>query len=447
MAEGRRVLVAVNGDGVSRGAVVEAVIHGLSSHGSGVGRLADGRTVFVPRTAPGDRVRVRLGKVKPRWAEGALVEVIEASPDRRRPPCTRYDTCGGCQLQHVGEDVQREWKGRNVAETLARIGGVARSAPPEVVPSPDALGYRNRMSFTLRRLPDGHVVAGLHALGRPAHVVDLDGECLLPEPAVADAWRALRRAWGPGAARLPVGGRLRLTLRAAPDGSGVGLLIEGGKPGWDPAPLLAAADAFASAIHRPAAGPGGASAAESAPGATEGGAPEDGDDPTGPLGFEQVNTGAAALLRAHVVAEAGEARHIVDAYCGQGAYGRPLAEGGATVVGIELDPDGAAEARRSAPTGFTVREGRVEDVLPDLLPADLLVLNPPRAGVGPAVVEAVLARPPARVVYVSCDPATLARDLAGLTSRYDVEAVRCFDLFPQTAHVETVVTLNLRRTD
>ncbi|MEX2465773.1 MAG: class I SAM-dependent RNA methyltransferase [Gemmatimonadota bacterium] len=412
------------------GALAEVEIHGMSSQGSGVGRLEDGRTVFVPRTAPGERVRIRLGRVKPRWAEASLVEVLSASPDRRAPLCTKYDECGGCQLQHLPESVQRAWKGRIVTEALDRIGGLGRFEAPEVVGSPKAVGYRNRMSFTLRRVRGGRMIAGLHALDRPAHVIEIRDECVLPEQAIQRAWKALRRAWGPGARALPDGGRLRLTLRH--DGGGdVTLVVAGGAEGWSPAGLLESVSELSAVVHRP-------DGAETTATATD-----EGSDMAA-TGFEQVNTEAAALLRAYVVEQSADAPRVVDAYCGTGPYGRALAERGATVVGIELDAEAAAVALRDAPESFTVRTGSVEAQLSDALPTDLLIVNPPRSGLAVEVRQAVLGEPPARLVYVSCDPATLARDLGILSERYEVSRLECFDLFPQTAHVETVVTMNLR---
>lgn len=429
MAAGRSPVVTVSGEALRAGAVTEVEVHGISSQGSGVGRLPDGRTVFVPRTAPGDRVKVRLGRVKARWAEAELVEVVEPAPTRRPALCTRYDVCGGCQLQHVPEEEQRAWKGRFVSDALERIGGFEAMDPPEVVASPQAVGYRNRMSFTLRRLRGGRVVAGLHALGRPTHVVEIDDECVLPEPEIETAWMALRRGWGAGASRLPEGGRLRLTLRLD-EARGVTLVVEGGAARWKPEPLLQRVDEIAAIVHRP----GDRDEGRAGP-----------DDVR--LGFEQVNEGAARLLREHVVARAAGALRVVDAFSGGGAYGRALALAGAEVVGIELDPDAVSESRRDAPPTFATRQGSVEDVLPSVLPTDLLIVNPPRAGLGPEIVRTILAEPPEHMIYVSCDPATLARDLAELKSRYAISDLRCFDLFPQTAHVETVVDLHLPRSE
>jgi 23S rRNA (uracil1939-C5)-methyltransferase len=144
----------------------------------------------------------------------------------------------------------------------------------------------------------------------------------------------------------------------------------------------------------------------------------------------------------HVLELAGEPGAAVDAYAGAGEYATRLVEQGWEVTAIELDPEACASARKVAGGRFAVLEGRVEDRLPEALPADLVVLNPPRAGVDPRVAEVLLEHRPARIVYVSCDPATLARDVAALAGAYLPSSVRCFDLFPQTAHVETVVALS-----
>lgn len=410
--------------------VIGVQVRGIAAGGSGVADLPDGRVVFVPRTAPGDRASIRLVKDRSSWALGVLEHLDEPSVERRPPLCSRYTECGGCQLQHLPYAEQLRWKGQIVADALERIGGIEGMTPPDVVPSPKEMGYRNRISYTLRRLRGGRLVAGFHALGRPAHVVDIHNECVLPRPRLAGAWRALRSAWGPGARLLPQGGRLRLTVRETSEG--VALLVDGGEDGWS-ATALARAVPELNAIWHLASG-----ASKSGPRLLEGAFDEGGPE------FAQVNSEAASLLRAHVTAVAGEAGQAVDAYCGAGAFGRDLATQGWTVVGIERDPAACDGALRHAPEGFTVRQGSVESLLADCLPADLLILNPPRAGVGPESLRTVLDSGPSRVVYVSCDPATLARDVAGLGDRYEVDDVRCFDLFPQTAHVETVLVMTAR---
>lgn len=419
-------------------AVTGVTVRGIAAGGAGVADLPDGRVVFVPRTAPGDRVSIRLTKSRPRWAEGVLDHLDEASEERCPPLCALYASCGGCQLQHLPYERQLIWKGRIVHDALTRIGKLDGVEQPEVVPSPRETRYRNRVSYTLRRLRGGHVVAGFHALGRPAHVIDVHDECVLPRPALGEAWSALRAAWGPTARLLPRGGRLRLTLRET--ATGVALLVEGGDDAWSAAELARAVPLLKAIWHR-------SDRAIGEPRLLEGSFDETG------TGFEQVNPEAAALLRAHVatVADATEAvegahpgRRAVDAYCGAGAYGRALADKGWIVMGIERDPAACEEAIRGAPAGFEVVQGSVEARLAKALPADLLIVNPPRTGLDADVARLVSESGSGRIVYVSCDPATLARDAATLSERYRVASVRCFDLFPQTAHVETVLVMDRR---
>jgi 23S rRNA (uracil1939-C5)-methyltransferase len=162
--------------------------------------------------------------------------------------------------------------------------------------------------------------------------------------------------------------------------------------------------------------------------------------------FLQVNRSAAALLEEHVMTVAGDVtgRRIVDAYCGVGLHARRLARAGATVIGIEVDADAVAAANGTAQPNASFIVGAVELALPGLLPADLVIVNPPRAGLAPEVPNALRAEPPARVIYISCNPATLARDLLRFGDTFELESLRSFDLFPQTAHVETVVALRRR---
>jgi 23S rRNA (uracil1939-C5)-methyltransferase len=421
-------------------APVSVTIRGIAAGGAGVADLPDGRVVFVPRTAPGDRARIRIRKSRPRWAEGSLFELLEPAAERRAPLCALYDRCGGCQLQHLPYAQQLVWKGRAVADALQRIGGLGEIEPPEVVASPRETGYRSRVTLTLLRLGGDRVVAGFHALDRPTHVIDVAGECVLPRLELVEAWRALRRAWGEGAARLPAARRLRLTLRAQADG--VALVVDGGPRGWRAEGLIAAVPALAAVWHLDEEATG-------APVLVAGTASGAGG-PRGPA-FEQVNPEAAALLVEHVLGLASVAlpkqgaSRAVDAYSGDGPYARGLVARGWKVTGIELDRSACAAARDRAReaglVGFEILEGAVEDRLDEALPTDLLVVNPPRAGLLPDVVRMIAEHRPPYVVYVSCDPATLARDLAGLRERYELSSIRCFDLFPQTAHVETVVAL------
>jgi 23S rRNA (uracil1939-C5)-methyltransferase len=415
---------------------LELRIDGIAAGGAGVGRAPDGRAVFVHRTAPGELVALRLLEQKPRWARGELLRVIEPAAGRRPAPCPYYGRCGGCTLEHLEYPVQLAAKAQIVTEALRRIGGVSVPAP-EVVASPAEFRYRNRVSFALVRLRGG-VRAGFHQLHRPDRVLDIGEACLLPEPALAAAWGDLRRQWGPDARRLPSGMRLRLTLRAAASGR-TALLVQGGYGAGQPDELLQVVPSLAAVWHQPE----GAAAPRLLAGEpllSEQWADE--DVALSGAAFLQVNRAAAALLEDHVLAVAGAVAglHVVDAYCGVGLHARRFARLGARVTGLELDGQALAEAERAVPGG-TFIAGRVEDTLPQALPADLVVLNPPRSGLAPEATEAVRAAPAPRLIYISCDPATLARDIKRLAPVYTVRSIRCFDLFPQTSHVETVVEL------
>lgn len=442
--------------GPSVGDEVEVAVRSVASGGAGVGELPDGRVVFVHRTAPGDRSRVRITALKRSWGRARLVDVISPGPGRREAPCPHYDRCGGCTLEHLDYETQLEWKGRLVADALERIGHLGPVVPPPVVASPREFHYRSRVSFHLRRLRGDRVVAGFHELDDPGRLVDIGGDCMLPEPAVGNAWAALRQAWGAGAHRLPEGRTLRLTLRSVADGvlllvepeegrggsgeeaGGGGSAPEGGGAGE----LVERVESLRAVWWR--------ESTEVAPVLLAGTA--DIEESwwnrrfrVGPTAFLQVNREIAERLHDAVMEELGDeevsGRHFVDGYCGVGAYGRRLAERGATATGIELDAAAVETARRDAPDGFTVLEGRVEERLEDALPADAAVLNPPRTGLHESLPALLRDAGPARVVYVSCDPPTLARDLGRLEEAYQVARLQAFDLFPQTAHVEVVVTL------
>lgn len=411
--------------------VVDVEVRALAAGGDGVAELPDGRVVFVPRTVPGDRVRVRVEEDHARWARASVTDVLVRGDHRVDAACPLFERCGGCQLQHVAYEQQLYWKGRFVADAMERIGKVRDVGIPEVVASPSTERYRSRMTFTLRRLRGGRIVAGLHSKDNAAHVIDVGAECVLPRPELEAAWLGLRRAWGGGARRLPDGGRVRLTLRSAAEG--VELVVDGGAPGWKSGGLADVVPQLTAIWHR-------ASGAEAA--VLVAGAPR----PGGGDAFEQVNPEGAELLRRHVLdaAEALEPATVVEAYCGTGRIGRALASDRCRVTGIERNESAVRGAALGAPQGFEVVSAAVEDRLADFLPADLVIVNPPRSGLDEAVPQALVASPPGRLIYVSCDPATLARDVGRLKDGFELTGLRCFDLFPHTSHVETVALLRRR---
>lgn len=413
-------------------------VESIAVGGDGVAREPGGRVVFLPRTAPGDRVEARLVEEHDSWARGRPVRIEREGPGRRAPDCPHYEACGGCQLQHLERDAHLEAKRRAVRDALERIGGRAVEVRPVADPGPP-FGYRNRVALTLRREERG-VVAGYHRWDEPGQLVDVE-RCPLAEEAVDRAWRELRDAWGSRAERLPAGDELRLTVRAGGTGE-VGVLIEGGRGAGRPGELAEGLSALACLWHRPEGGDvrvlhGSATLPERWQGVELALRPDT---------FTQVNRTVAAAMERHVDELLGllAGRRVLDLYAGVGLRALRWAEAGAEAVACERDP-GAVRAGRDAAeargTALEHRTGSVEDHLADLLPADAAVVNPPRAGLSEAVTSVLDPGSLGTLVYVSCDPATLARDLKRLGDRWIVTSVQPFDAFPQTAHVETVVRL------
>lgn len=412
---------------------VETVdIRGLSSSGAGVGTLPSGRAVFVHRTAPGDRVSLAVIQSKARWARGRLVAVDRRSDVRRTPPCPYYGRCGACTLQHVSYPAQLKNKRRQVADALRRVGGLHNKVPP-VAPSPRSFRYRTRATFHVKRHGARLVFAGFNQLDEPGRILDVDGGCLVLHERLAEVWDQLRDAWGPGAVRLPQGPKLDLTIQLVD--AGAVLTVKGGHGDGDPEGLLTSVPQLL-AIWRTGK-KSGRNLIAGSPTATltrhRRSVPAQADD------FVQVNDEAAAGLLDDVIHRAGPVKdmRVVDAYAGSGLYARELAERGARVTAIERDapPEGAGAS------GITWVVGDVEEHLGAALPADLVIMNPPRNGLSTSVIEALGAGSAARLVYVSCNPATLARDLARLAPHFTITGLSVHDLFPQTSHVETVVEL------
>jgi 23S rRNA (uracil1939-C5)-methyltransferase len=423
------------------GSIVELRIDSLATGGEGVGREAGGRVVFVPRAAPGDLVRARLTVERKRWARGLIVEVLDPGPGRREPPCPAYVRCGGCALQHMKIEAQRASKRQIVHDTLQRIGGVKLDVPELEFSGPE-LGYRNRITLTLQRTAAG-VVAGFRAYDDPDTLVDLD-DCLLAEEPVRTALRELRSGWGADASRLPAGSELRITIRAGTGGE-VALLVQGGEPNrpGEPDSVARSISGLASYVWIDANGrntvlTGSARFRDHWQGTWLG---------LGPESFLQVNRSVSEKMDRfidHCVGPRAGLR-IADLYSGAGARGLRWARDGASVTVVESDAEACAAARLAATeSGLDVKvvHAPVESASESYVDSEVVVVNPPRAGLAAGVSETLVkADGIRRMAYVSCDPAKLARDLARLSPAWRPVTVRAFDAFPQTAHVETVVWL------
>jgi 23S rRNA (uracil1939-C5)-methyltransferase len=408
----------------------------IAAGGDGVGKLADGRTVFVPRTAPGDLVELDRVRESKRFARARLARVLEPGPNRVIPPCPHYtrDDCGGCQLQHLTPAAQLSAKQSIVGETLRRMGKVEVS-DPSVIPAGRMWEYRAKI--TLARDKEGRI--GLHPMDRPDRVFSLE-RCFITEPALMAVWNAVRR----NIALLPED-LTHLVLRLDRQGGRHLILETAGKQAWQRGAELRSALIAASASAIIWYHPDGGAARVVA------GTP----DAFPATVFEQVNPEMGDTTRAFALERLGSVagKHVWDLYSGIGETTVALLSAGGTVESVEADPRAvrlaetrAREVLRIAeqgkfPPGIACHVGRVEETLVKLKDPDLIIANPPRVGIDQSALEQILQRHARRLVYISCDPATLARDLARLAPRFRLTGVQAFDLFPQTAHVETVAVL------
>jgi 23S rRNA (uracil1939-C5)-methyltransferase len=400
-------------------------IESIAAGGDGVAR-SEGLVVFTPRAAIGDRI-VAAVSVKGRMARGVIASIERAGPDRVTPECAHYagDHCGGCQLQHISVSAQRDAKRKIISDSFKRIGK-RDVAPPEVRSGANAWRYRRKLTLALRRR-GGSWIAGLHAYDDPSQIFSL-GDCKISDERLMTVWREILAAQ----AHFPDAMHLRGAVRLLGDARNrAAFVLEGGRD-WN------SAEAFFNAVPSLAA---------------LWWIPENGSrrllgdrrDKNEPgASFAQVNPEMAAKLAAFVIdaVMAYAPKSVVDGYSGSGDVAVAIAARGVKVIAIELDAEASAWAASRLPAGSRAVTARVEDAIRNTLPADVVILNPPRTGVD-ARVTAVLSKAqpsPRAIVYVSCDPATLARDVARLPD-WQIARVTAFDMFPQTAHVETVCEL------
>lgn len=364
----------------------------LAFGGEGLGRVDD-FVVFVPFVIPGERVEVELVEVKKQFARARLVRILAPSPDRVEARCRHFGECGGCQYQHLAYEAQLRWKRKQVGDLLEKIGGFSRELVRPVVPCAQPYGYRNRLMVRSQwnKAEQRLVVGFLPAAGR--HVVDIQ-ECAIAEPVLNDRIREVRL-------HPPPRGGLKVVVRALPEG-------------WE-----VPADSFFQNNRF--------------------------------LLPELVQTVRNAL-------RAGGARHLLDVYCGVGFFGIELSADVDSFVGIEYDRMAIRAARRNAAArGVTNGEfiaGDADERLAEVLgrvPPDrtAVILDPPRVGCRSSSLAHLRAQRPAQVLYVSCHPATLARDLNALCAEgvYGLAGVVPLDMFPHTQHVECVAELRARRPD
>ncbi len=440
--------------------VVELDVSALVSDGRGLGRR-EGMAVFVEGALPGQRVRARIVRTRKRMAEAELVEILVPSEDENEPPCPHAGLCGGCPWQGLPYVRQLEWKARIVRDALQRVGGIENPLILDILPSPETWRYRNKMEFAFGRTEEGGIVLGLRERGSRT-VVPVTG-CLLQSPLTMRVLEAVR---GLVLEQAELAARCRFLVVREPHAGGCFVeLILGPDAAKGNDTLLG--ERFAALLRSVVAGVSGfALSLRSAPGDVAYGetiAYADGEIREriagvelvlGPASFFQVNTPAAELLYAEVarlcrLEELNEPT-VWDVYGGIGSIGFSLARHmrGGRLIGVEEMPGAVRYARMNADIlglrRYRMESGDARSVLGRLIrqaPPDVVVVDPPRAGLDARVVQQLVKASPRRILYVSCNPATLARDVARLSPAFRLRTVRPVDLFPQTPHVESVALL------
>jgi len=461
-----------------KGDVVQLRVESAAFEGGCVGRH-EGMVVFVDGCVPGDLVRARVVKKRRTHAEARTIEIVEKSPDRVEPSCEYFGTCGGCRWQDLRYDEQLRWKRVHVIDAMERIGGLRDLKIADTIPSERMYFYRNKMEFsfganrwltdedtTLPQPPHPDFALGLHVPGRFDKVLDVK-HCLLQSDVSSNIVNLTRRFaldhGLPAYSTRTHSGLLRHLVVRTSESSGEIMVI-----------LVTAQDvpdvmsAFAErmrreipdvttlvqGIHRGKAQVsftqdlrilyGSGSITERIGG---------NEFRISPFSFFQTNTLQAEELYRRALAAAGltGTESVWDLYCGAGTITLAAARSAARVLGAEINEESVQDARRNAlhngigNVTFVPGDLRetIDHAASHFLP-DVIITDPPRAGMHQDVVRGILNLAPRRISYVSCNPATQARDLAILADAYAIDAIQPIDMFPQTYHVETVATLRLR---
>ncbi|NLA58754.1 MAG: 23S rRNA (uracil(1939)-C(5))-methyltransferase RlmD [Firmicutes bacterium] len=457
MAENR-----LKGPPVEAGEERTVEITGLGHAGEGVGRIDD-LAVFVPGAIPGDLVNIEVAEVKRRYGRGRILKLVRPAPERIAPPCQIAGDCGGCQLQHMDYGAQLEWKRRLVVDALTRIGKFPEPKVRLVIGMADPRGYRNKVQHPVAEV-DGKIALGFYRRGtrnlvptlRCDNSHPLCNQALAVMPHLFEKYgiTAYDETSGRGLMRHVVlrvsTARNQLMVILVTNGEAiprVEKLLD------DMSTALPELVSVAQNVNRKRTNVIMGESTE-----LLWGEPYIIEELNGllfavsPLSFFQINSQQAAVLCQKVVeyAQVKEGSRAVDCYCGTGSIALHLARAGAQVVGVEVVPEAIIDAklnvRLNQIEGADFRMGRVETLLPEILsegPVDVAVLDPPRKGCEPEVLDALVEARIPRLVYVSCNPSSLARDLAVLArGGYELAEVQPIDMFPHTSHVETVALMS-----
>jgi 23S rRNA (uracil1939-C5)-methyltransferase len=388
--------------------------------GEAFARDDSGRVVFVPFSMTGETVDVEIREAHKRWARAGLPTVIEPSPQRTIPPCKHFGLCGGCHYQHMSYAAQLQAKTQIVVDQLTRLGGLEAPTVLEAIPCPDPWRYRSRLSLHIS--PEGRL-GYVTAAGDQVFAID---ECHLASPAVDELWRSLDIEALEGVVRVDVqsddaGGNMIVFYANVPPQQELEIGIQASlvwvtpEASW----ILAGGEPLTFAVS-------------------------DREFQVSAGSFFQVNRHLTPVLveRALSYLEIESGETAFDLYAGVGLFSAFAATRGAAVVAVENSATACLdfEANLENFEGVELFESTVAQALPAIeRHPDAVIADPPRSGLGSEVVNAIVDKAPERLVYVSCDPATFARDAGGLASGgYSLVECVPIDLFPQTYHIETV---------
>ncbi len=461
---------------VRKGETIQLEIHKMAYGGAGVGRV-DGFVVFVRGGVPGDLLQARVYRKKKEYAEARILEVISPSPHRVEAPCPYSGHCGGCPWQHVADEKQLEYKREHVFESLGHIGGLKEAPVRNILPAPKQFGYRNKMEFSFsdrrwflpheldRRGTEEGFALGLHVPGTFSKVIDVEA-CLLQEET---GNQILRETKGfVKESRIPPYGLKShqgfwrfLTLRhsKAHDCWMVNVVTSEERPDVMSSLARRLSERFTNietVVNSINSRKAAIAVGEKETVLTGRGWIR---DRIGPFTFQisassffQTNTLAALTLYEQVRAFARLTGRetVLDLYSGTGTIPIFLSQKVHSVTGIEINADAVQDAQRNCQDNgidncrFICGDIRERLSALDERP-DVLIIDPPRAGMHKDVLAQVMDLSPERVVYISCNPATLARDLGEMTRDYELLEIQPVDLFPHTYHVEAVAGLRARR--
>lgn len=461
---------------IKKGSTVELNIDNVAFGGRGIAREA-GMVVFVEGAIPGDRVLARVTRRKPQYAEADTVEVLQPSPMRQQAPCPVFGACGGCKWQHFAYEGQLAAKQEHVADALRHIGKVHNFEMRPIIASPGTWNYRNKMEFSFGEdETTGRIIAGFHRAGDFRRIVPTGRVCLIQPPGFTDLLAWIEDRLNEEARRE--GQHFRSYIQKAHSGFLRHLVLRySHTTGQFLVAILSASgkwkgvEQFAADMMRQFPQCNGfqwgttdslSDVARMEHKKFEIG-PNTIEERLGDFTFRistfsffQTNTAGATLLYdvAREFAELTGRETVLDAYCGTGTIGIYLSRQAAQVIGIELVRDAVWDARHNAKTNnaenCTFLAGEMRDVLPNV-PAmfgkhfDRVIVDPPRGGMDKKSLRLLIGLRAPVLVYVSCNPATLARDAQQLVeSGYIPEVVQPVDMFPHTYHVESVIRFRLR---